>query len=119
MTTREIADRLMTLCLAGKYVDAITELYASDVQQYENGERAPGDRDALVKACQGWLDSRTLHGSEVLGAHVGADSIVLELKYDVTPHATKERIQWSEAAVYRVRQGKIADVRFYYKPPAA
>jgi hypothetical protein len=119
MTTREIADRLMTLCLAGKYVEAITELYAADVQQYENGERRPGDRDALVSACQGWLDSRVLHGSEILGAHVGAESIVLELKYDVTPHASKERHQWSEAAVYRVRNGKISDVRFYYKPPPA
>ena len=41
------------------------------------------------------------------------------MQYDITPHATKERIQWSEAGVYRVANGTIVDVRFYYKPPAA
>jgi ketosteroid isomerase-like protein len=119
VTTREIADRLVALCRAGKFTEAINELYAPDVQQYENGDQVPGGRAALVQACQGWLDSRVVHGTEFLGTHVGPDSFVVEMRYDVTPHATKQRHQWSEAAVYRVRDGKIADARFYYKPPAA
>ena len=120
MTTREIADRLVTLCRAGKFTEAIKELYALDVRQSENGGPAPAaGRDGLAKACQGWLDSRVLHGTEILGSHVGPDSFVVEMQYDITPHATKERIQWSEAGVYHVQDGKIADVRFYYKPPPA
>jgi SnoaL-like domain len=119
MTTREIADRLVALCRAQKFVEAINELYTSDVQQSENGSPQASGREALARACQGWLDSRTFHGVEILGTHVGSDSFVLEMRYDVTPHATKERNQWCEAGVYRVRNGAIADVSFYYKPPAA
>lgn len=119
MTTREIADRLVELCRAGKYTEAIQELYAPDAHQYENGEAVPGGRDALEKACRGWVGSRVVHGTELLGVHVGPDSFVVEMRHDVTPHATDRRHQWSEAAVYRVRDGRIADVRFYYRPPAA
>jgi len=119
MTTQEIADQLVARCRAGKFVEAIAEFYAPDVRQSENGGAPSTGRDALVKACQGWLDSRVMHGTELLGVHVAADSFVLEFKYDTTPHATKERMQWCEAAIYRVRNGQIADVRFYYKPPGA
>jgi hypothetical protein len=35
----------------------------------------------------------------------------------VTPHDTKRRHQWREAAIYRVTDRKISEVRFYYKPP--
>lgn len=119
MTTREIADRLAELCAAGRYRDAVTELYAPDVTQSENGQAMAGGRDALVAACKGWEESRVVHGTDILGTHVAADGFVVEMRHDVTPHATKTRHQWSEAAVYRVRQGKIVDVRFYYKPPEA
>ena len=119
MTPQAIADRLAALCRAGRHVEAINELYAPDVRQSENGAEPSVGRDGIVKACQGWLDSRVLHSTDVLGTHVAADAIVLELRYDITPHATKERMQWCEAGVYRIANGKITDVRFYYKPPAA
>jgi ketosteroid isomerase-like protein len=119
MTTAEIAARLAELCAAGRYVEAIEELYAPDVRQRENGTEPAAGRDALAAACAGWVASRTVHGTEILGTHVGPDSFVVEMRHDVTPRATGERIQWSEAGVYRVRHGKIADVRFYYQPPAA
>src|SRR3989442_145947 len=48
MTTREIADRLAALCRAGKYRDAIIELYAPEVTQQENGQTIPGGRDAIL-----------------------------------------------------------------------
>jgi ketosteroid isomerase-like protein len=116
---REIADRLVALCRAGEFVRAIEELYAPDVAQSENGAPPIVGRGALVQACRGWLESRTLHNAEILSTHVGDASFVVEFRYDLTPHATKERLQWCEAAVYRVANGKISDVRFYYKPAAA
>ena len=118
MTTKEVADQLIAFCRAGKFVEAINELYAADVKQSENGTPAPSGRDELAKLCQGWLDSRVLHGTEFLGTHVGPESFVVEMRYDVTPQSTKQREQWSEAGVYRVRDGRITDVRFYYRPPA-
>jgi ketosteroid isomerase-like protein len=119
VTTREIADRLAELCAGGRYRDAITELYASDVTQLENGEPMAGGRDALVEACKGWEESRVVHGTDILGTHAAPHAFTVEMRHDVTPHATKKRGQWSEAGVYRVRNGKIVDVRFYYKPPDA
>ena len=117
MTTGQIAEQLVAHCRAGRWVEAITDLYAPTVRQHENGQEVPGGRDVLVQACRGWVDGREMHGTEILGLHVADDSFVLELEYDVTPHATKRRHRWREAAVYRVLNGKIADVRFYYKPP--
>jgi len=114
----EIAERLVKRCREGKYVEAITELYAPDVRQFENGFEVPGGRDASVAACRGWVTSRVIHQNAILGKHVTDDSIILEMEYDVTPHATKQRQQWREAAVYRIADGKIVEVRFYYKPPA-
>jgi len=118
MTTREIAEQLAELCAAGRYRDAILELYSPDATQQENGQPMPGGRAALVDACKGWEDSRDVHGTDILGAHVAPDAFVIEMRHDVTPHATKKRHQWSEAGIYRVRDGKIVDVRFYYQPPA-
>ena len=119
MDTSEIAEFLVTRCREGKYVEAITELYAPAVRQFENGVEVPGGRDALVAACRGWVASRVIHQNAILGTHVTAAAIVLEMEYDVTPNATQQRHQWREAAVYRVAGGKITDVRFYYKPPAS
>lgn len=119
MDTAKIAELLVTRCREGKYVEAITELYAHDVRQFENGVEVPGGRDALVAACRGWVASRVIHQNAILGKHVTDDTVVLEMEYDVTPNATQQRHQWREAAVYHVAAGKITDVRFYYKPPAA
>jgi hypothetical protein len=116
-STAEVAESLDTRCREGKYVDAITELYAPDVRQFENGFEVPGGRDASVAACRGWVTSREIHRNTILGKHVTHDAVILEMEYDVTPHDTKTRQQWREAAVYRVVGGKITEVRFYYKPP--
>lgn len=119
MTTQQIADRLVSLCRDGKWVDAITELYAPDVRQQENGVALPTDRAGVVEACKGWVGSREIHGTEALSTHVGPSSFVVEWRYDVTPHATGQRYQWAEGAFYGVRDGRISDVRFYYKPADA
>jgi len=119
METREIAERLVRLCRDREFVRAIEELYAPDVKQRENGDGPTVGRDALVEACRGWLNSRTLHRADILGTHVGEESFVVEFSYDLTPHATKVRSQWSEAGIFRVHDGKIDDVRFYYRPPEA
>ena len=118
MTTADIAHRLAELCRAQRYRDAITELYAADVVQQENGQPVAGGRDALAVLCEGWEKSRVVHGTEILAVHVAPEAFVVEMRHDVTPHATKERHQWSEAGVYHVRDGKIVDVRFYYNPAA-
>ena len=90
---------LVTRCREGKYVDAITELYAPDVRQFENGFEVPGGRDASVAACRGWVTSRVIHRNTILGKHVTDDAVILEMEYDVTPHDTK-----TAAAVARSRR---------------
>ena len=120
MKTADVAKRMVDLCRAGHYVEAITELYAPDVRQFENGVEVPGGREGLLAACRGWIASRTIHGNTIHGVHVTPDALVLEIEYDVTPHVTNEqRQQWREAAIYRIADGTITDVRFYYKPPVA
>ncbi len=93
-TTQEIADRLVAFCRERRFVAAIEELYAADAQQCEDGTALPADRHGLVQACREWLDSRDLHAVELLGVHVGAEAFVVEFRYDVTPHASRQRSSW-------------------------
>ena len=118
MDVEEIAEQLVRYCREGKYVEAITAFYAPNVRQFENGVEVSGGRDAIEEACRGWVASRVVHQNDILGKYVADDAIILEMEYDVTPHDTKRRHQWREAAIYRVSGGEITEVRFYYKPPA-
>jgi hypothetical protein len=103
MTTREIADRLAELCAAGRYRDAITELYAPDVTQQENGQPIPGARDALVAACKGWEESRVVHGTEILGVHVAPDAFVIEMRHDVDLTASNRECVYVDVTGTAVR----------------
>ena len=121
-STLEIGQRLVDLCRAGKNLEAIDTLYANDITSVE---AMKGDQfetkmqgiDAVRKKNQWWLDNHEIHASEIIGPFPHGERFIVLMKYDATakvgPLAGK-RHTFQEAALYTVKDGKIAQEEFFY-----
>ena len=120
MSTKEIADTLVDLCRQGKNHDAIRQLYADDVVSVEAGaataemSREAHGRDAVLAKGQWWADNHEIHSAQVTGPWPHDDQFIVNHKYDVTFKPSSKRFTMEEAALYTVKDGKIAHEAFFY-----
>jgi ketosteroid isomerase-like protein len=121
-STLDVGRRLVELCRAGKNLDAVETLYAPDVISTEVfGDANMPRRMEGIEAVRGknrwWLENHEVHKSEVKGPFPHDDRFIVYMAIDVTakvgPMAGK-RMQFEEAALYTVRDGKIASEEFFY-----
>ncbi len=116
MTTKEIAERLVSLCREGKNHEAINELYADDIVSLEAQE--PMKETKGIEGVQGkntwWIENHEVHGGSVEGPFVNGDQFVVRFKFDITPKMTGERTQMDEVGLYQVKDGKIVQETFLY-----
>ena len=117
MSTQDIANDLGALCKAGKFDEAAEKYWADDVLGVE---AAPGDmaqirgKDAARGKGEWWSNAHEVHSSEVEGPYVNGDQFVVRFKMDLTQKETGNRIQVDEVGVYTIKNGKIAEERFFY-----
>ncbi len=117
MSTQDIANDLVALCKAGKFGEAGEKYWADDVLSVE---AMPGDmaqmrgKEAARGKGEWWADAHEIHSSEVEGPYVNGDQFVVRFKMDLTQKATGERIKMDEVGLYTVKNGKIAEERFFY-----
>jgi ketosteroid isomerase-like protein len=115
MSTSDIAHDLVALCKAGKFDEAGEKYWADDVLSVE----AMGDnaemrgKDAARGKGEWWANSHETHGIEVEGPYINGDQFVVRFKMDVTPKGG-QRFVMDEMAVYTIKDGKIAEERFFY-----
>ncbi|MEO8115074.1 MAG: nuclear transport factor 2 family protein [Phenylobacterium sp.] len=116
MTTEDIAKDLVALCQAGKFDDAGEKYWAEDVLSVEPaGDMAELRGKAAVRAKGAWwFGVHEVHGAEVAGPYISGDSFVVRFTIDQTVKATGERMTLDEVGVYTVKDGKIAEERFFY-----
>jgi hypothetical protein len=119
MSTQDIANDLVALCKAGKFAESGEKYWADDVLSVEAG--APGGGDPAsrgIEAARGkgawWSANHDIHGVEVEGPYVNGGQFVVHFKMDVTPKASGQRMTMDEMAVYTIKNGKIAEERFFY-----
>lgn len=119
MTTQEIASDLVALCKQGKFAESGEKYWAQDVLSVE--AFAPGGGDPAsrgISEARGkgkwWADNHEVHGVEVEGPYVNGDQFVVRFKMDITQKASGQRISMDEMAVYTLKDGKIAEERFFY-----
>ncbi|MDB5475175.1 MAG: hypothetical protein JWP49_686 [Phenylobacterium sp.] len=119
MTTQDIANDLVALCREGKFAESGEKYWAEDVVSVEAG--APGGGDPAsrgIAAVRGkgewWAANHEMHGVEVEGPFVNGDQFVVRFKMELTPKATGQRTAMDEMAVYTIKDGKIAEERFFY-----
>jgi ketosteroid isomerase-like protein len=113
---REIAEDLVAMCKAGKFDESGEKYWADDVVSIE---AMPGDmREIRGKAGvkgkgEWWAANHEIHKVEVGGPYLNGDQFAVRFTMDVTPKGG-ERTQMDEVGVYTVRDGKIAEERFFY-----
>lgn len=120
--TQKVADRLVELMNEGKNLDAIKELYADNVRQIEvmDGPGCPRIAEGkamIAEKAEQFHKSTTVHSASVGKPIVNGDQFVLPMSMDCTcgegPMAG-QRMNMSETALYTVKNGRIAEAKFFY-----
>lgn len=122
MTTRQVADELVSLCKQGQNEQAIQKLYCKDivsVEAYEMpGTQMPREMRGL-QAIEGktrwWIENHEIHNASIKGPFMhGDDRFGVIFNYDVTYKPAAQRMQMEELGVYTVANGKVVREEFYY-----
>lgn len=116
MSIIEIAGEFVDLCKAGRFEAAGARFWAEDVVSIEAmpGEMARLQGRAAVKAkSDWWTANHEVHGCEVEGPFPNGDQFAVIFAMDVTPKGGA-RMQMREIGLYTVKDGKIAEERFFY-----
>ena len=120
MTIQKTADDITAMLRAGRFGEAGAKYWADDVVSIEAGS-PPGGPDpksvgkaAVAAKGEWWSANHEVHGATVEGPLVNGDQFVLRIKMDVTPKASGQRMTMDEVALYTIRNGKIAEERFFY-----
>lgn len=117
MNTQDVANDLVALCREGKFAEAGEKYWADDVLSVEPGE---GDmaqmrgKEATRGKGEWWEANHEVHGVQVDGPYVNGDQFVVRFKMDMTPKESGQRVTMDETGLYTVRDGKIAEERFFY-----
>jgi len=116
MSVQETAKKFADACKVGRYEDA-EAMWAEDVVSYENMEgpmRELRGRQAVHDKGVWWFENHTIHKSDTEGPFVNGDQFALIFRMDITRKSDGERIKMEEVGLYTVKNGKIAEERFFY-----
>jgi len=97
MATREIAEDLVAMCKEGKFAESGEKYWA----------------DARAKG-EWWSGAHDIHGVEVAGPWVNGDQFTVRFTMDITNKQSGQRMNLDEIGLYTLRDGKIAEERFFY-----
>lgn len=119
MTTAEVADRLVSLCRDGRFLEAVETLYAPEVVSVEAAEfggmpRELRGREAVKGKNLWWIEHNEVHGTTVTGPFLSPERFAVMYAFDRTNKLTGVRSPLSEVAVYTVDSGKIVHEEFLY-----
>lgn len=121
-STLEVGRKLVALCNQGKGMEAIDTLYSPNIVSIEAAEHPPFPaRMEGIKAVRGksewWYANHEVHSGEARGPWPHGDRFVVMFKYEITPKVgpmAGKRFAMEEAALYTVKDGKIAQEEFFY-----
>jgi hypothetical protein len=120
-STTTVAEELVSLCRAGRNLDAINQFYAPDIVSVESmgNEQMPREMkgiDAIMGKNKWWSENNTVNSATVEGPFIAdSDKFAVYYNYDVTAKQTGQRNQMEEMALYTVKDGKIVREQFFYR----
>ena|SRR6516225_2010110 len=116
MNTQEVAQELVTLCRQGKFAEAGEKYWSDDVLSIEPmGENAESHGKAAARAKgEWWASHNEAHSVKVEGPYINGDDFTVRYIMDVTDKDSGQRQTMDEIALYRVKNGKISEERFFY-----
>ena len=116
MSTADVAAKFTAALKAGKFEEA-EGFWSDDVVSFEAQDgpmREVRGRAAVHAKGEWWVANHDVHSFETSGPYVNGDQFTLRFRIDVTPKATGQRTQMDEVGLYTVRDGRIAEERFFY-----
>jgi SnoaL-like protein len=118
MNAQEVAARLVQLCLEGKNVDAINELYDDNIISREpEGSPMAGKtvgKEAVLESTNRWFDSvEQLHSVNISDPLMADNFFACTMKIDATYKEHGRNIM-NELCVFEVKDGKIVNDQFFY-----
>jgi ketosteroid isomerase-like protein len=114
---RATAEAFTALLKEGKHIEAADAFNADDIVSYEDMDGPMAvcrGRDAVRAKSDWWYAAHEMHGGSSEGPYVHGDQFIVRFTIDVTERATGKRTQMAEMGLYTVRDGKIAEERFFY-----
>ncbi len=120
MTTKEVADQLVSLMREGKYAEIYQTLFHENAKSIEQPENK-WDMPTLVEGLQNFPAKGAAFNAqfgEFYSFYVG-ESIVageyaaIAMGYEAE-HKTMGRTKLDEIAVYHIRDGKVMSEQFFY-----
>jgi ketosteroid isomerase-like protein len=119
MTVSEIAHDLVAICKTGDFATPGEKYWAEDVISVEAGAPPgvdPASHGKAAAAAKGewWVNTHTINSTGVEGPWVNGDQFIVRFSMDITVKETGERRQMDETALYTIKDGKIAEERFFY-----
>ena len=117
MTTKQIADRLVSLCREGQNALAQVELYDDDIESIEaqntKFKRTKGIKKVQRKTAMFYEMAQEIHKYELSDPLVVNDHFCFKLSIDVTLRGLG-RVELDELCIYHVANEKIIKEEFYY-----
>jgi ketosteroid isomerase-like protein len=116
MNTQDIAQDLVSLCKQGKFDEAGEKYWADDVLSVEAMGDAPEARGKAAVRAKGewWNNTFRVDDLKVEGPYVNGESFIVRFEMSTTNKESGEKASMDETALYRVKDGKIAEERFFY-----
>ena len=118
MTTQEIANKVVSLCSQGKFMEAL-DLYSPDIVSIEAGAPPGQSReskgiDAVKAKGEWWTANHDVHSAKVEGPLVAGAHFAVKYAMDITFKPQNRRFTMEEVAIYKVADGKIVHEEFFY-----
>lgn len=118
MTTKEIADQLVSYCREGKFDEAYKNLFAENAKCIEPmAEWSVEGLDNLLAKGANWAKTTQVHAMSIADPIVAGSHFTTNFILDSTNTQTNERTTMEEIAVYTVENGKIVSEQFFYDLP--
>ena len=123
-STAGVAQELVSLCRAGKYLDAVGKLYSKDIVSVEpiDSPQKPAEMrgiDIIRGKNERWVENNEIHKAEAIGPFVGEGQFAVRFDLDFTIKQSGQRVQLCEMGLYTVEDGKIVREQFFYHMPGA
>jgi ketosteroid isomerase-like protein len=117
MTNSETAKAFTDMLKAGDHEGAAKKFNAPGIVSIEamDGPMARVEGAAAVKAkSDWWYGAHEVHSVTTEGPYVNGHQFTVRFAMDVTTKETGQRMQMQEVGLYTVKDGKIAEERFFY-----
>ncbi len=111
MATKEISERYVELCKAGKSEACLDELYAKEAVSVEAAAMPGMDRvakglDAIRAKGVEWGKNNVVHSAEVAGPYPNEDRFAVRFTYEITNKPSGRRMKMDEVGLFTVENGK-------------